>query len=518
MTPNVDAVPDAGKPPAPCPPLDEQIEKLSQSAAQGEFDKGARDKLVEIQKAADAALMKYKDAANGWQALTITWDKQQDAVKNIRRHLESCYPNWREDLKAQVCEKVIRPLQDMRTKRREALGKDKLQVRQEDAAHCFAEAVLQLDAWKDISGTLKKRLDDNQALIDEICKLDKCEDHAFALYIFYFELLRQHGRLRPDKTPKEDRYDPVVGICDMEIELRKKACGLVGLPWLIHPDQYMKQLGLAACRWRDAGKRKADADAEAAWIEELRKRFIEDSKPANRRAKAKQNLKNLQPGKKDGDAGGAGDAGGGGAGGGPGGAGGGYPAPQPEPEPYGGKPEPYPQPEPVPYGEKPEPYPRPEPEPNGEKPEPYPRPQPEPYGGKPEPYPAPEPEPYGGKPEPCKEPEPDPYPEPKPEPYGGDKPEPYPEPKPMPQPYGGGKPEPYPEPKPEPKPEPEPKPQPYGGDKPVPEPRPYGRGEPPPQPRTPPEQPPASGGGPAEAEPEPDPDPEPPRPPEQTRR
>jgi hypothetical protein len=516
MTPNVDAGPDAGRP--PCPPLEQQIKDLSESAARGEFDKVARDRLIELSKAADAALVKYRDPTSGWPAFKILWEKQHEAVENIRRHLESCYPNWKADLKTQVCEKVIRPLQDMRNVRRESLGKDKLQIKQEDATSCFDEAVLQLEAWKDISGTLKKRLDDNQALIDEICKLDKCEDHAFALYIFFFELLRQHSRLWPGKTKEEDRYDPVVAICSLEIELPKKTCGLVGRPWLIHPDKYMEKLGLVACRWRDAGKVKADADAEVAWIEELRKRFVEDSKPANRRAKAKQNLKDLQPGKRDGDAG----AGDGDGGGGPGGGGDGYTKPGEQPEP-GGKPETYPTPQPDPYGGgKPEPEPYPQPERyGGEKPEPYPRPEPypqpepEPYGGKPAPYPRPEPEPYGRKPEPYPSPEPyggkpEPYPQPEPEPD----PEPCPEPKrePEPQPYGGEKPEPYPEPKPEPKP------QPYGGDRPKPEPRPYGGTEPPAQPRTPPAQPPAGGGSTAPVEPEPDPDPVPPRPPEQTRR
>jgi hypothetical protein len=343
-----------------CPPLDVQVRQLAESAAQGEFDKSAKDKLAEIAKGADAALEKYKDPTNGRAALVALWQKQDETVQKIRQHLQSCYPCWKQILCCRVCKPVIEPIGTTWKDLREKLGPCQREL--EDARYCFDQAAAQLEAWKDISGWLKKRLDENQALIDEICKLDKCEDHAFALYIFYFELLRQHSRLMPGQNSPEDRYDPIRHYCKVELE---PCCKLVGFPWLIEAEQYHDKLSEAACRWRDAGKEKAGAEAAVAWIEELRKRLAEDGKPENKRVKAKQYLKDLKPGKgecKDG------------------GNGGGEepepcPEPEPEPDPCPPKPEPCPEPEPCP---KPDPYPKPDPKPD---PCPDPDPKPDPMPG-----------------------------------------------------------------------------------------------------------------------------------------
>ncbi|MFY2826029.1 hypothetical protein [Ruegeria sp. MALMAid1280] len=274
-----------------CGSLEDQVEKLNTSAAAGAFDKTAQAKLTDIAKGADAALQKYKDPANGYDALVQRWRKQHERVEKIREHLQNCYPDWDYMLKECVCCTVIQPLADMRKQLRKKLGKCEIAL--DDAAYCFTEAEAQLDAWKDITGWLKKRMDTNDELIEEICKLDKCEDHGFALYIFFFELLRQHSRLMPCETCTEDRYDPVRWYCCVDLD---PCCDLTGYPWLIDPDEYKDKLGEAACNWRNAGKAKAEAEANLAWIDELRKQLGEDSKPENRRAKAKQYLKDCKPG------------------------------------------------------------------------------------------------------------------------------------------------------------------------------------------------------------------------------
>ena len=203
------ARPRLSKTAAACPSIDRVgLRNLAASAAKGEFDKAAKDKLAEIAKGIDAALEKYKDPSNGRAALFVArWQKQDETIQKIRQHLQTCYPNWKQIFCCRICKPVIAPIAE-NLEARYAASSARARESSRMTVFCFNLAVAQLEAWKDLSGWLKKRLDDNQALIDEICKLDKCEDHAFALYILFFELLRQHSRLMPGQNPPEDRYDP----------------------------------------------------------------------------------------------------------------------------------------------------------------------------------------------------------------------------------------------------------------------------------------------------------------------
>ena len=144
---------------------------------------------------------------------------------------------------------------------------------------------------------VKGRLDADQALYDEICKLDKCEEYAVALYIYHFELLPAHRSLGPNQPPRpkpaEDEYCKGTALPD---------CGLKGYPWLVTPESYLGHLNEVACLWRDAGRRQAEAQAAFDRIEDLKAKLKEDDTPKSRRTKATEVLKDLKC--SDGDDGG----------------------------------------------------------------------------------------------------------------------------------------------------------------------------------------------------------------------
>lgn len=332
-----------------CLPLDDLVEQLASDAARGEFDKSAKSTLEAIAKNADKARQDYARDTDFREHL-IRWEKEKEKVVELGKRLTNCFPNWRKILIEHVCEPVIKPIRDCRqllyydpSKKcppsekppscayGPKVGFCETTLAEKD--HCLKEAKAQLDAWKDITGWIKKRLDDNQALYDEICKLDKCEDYAIALYIYFFELLPAHRALDPAFNSEEPPESFEDQCCHGRL---LPDCGLIGYPWLIDPDDYRDKLDEVACAWLKAGREQAEAEAAYDQIEVLKKKLEDDDTPASRRAKATEELKNLKYGGNKGHGGDPYSS--------PKPDGGGYHDPNPDPDPGS-----YPKPDPDPY-------------------------------------------------------------------------------------------------------------------------------------------------------------------------
>jgi len=295
-----------------CLPLADLVEQLATDAAKGEFDKSAKSTLEEVAKGADKAQQDYaRDTA--FKEYVITWEKQEEKFKELRQRLKNCFPNWKYILEHHVCKKVIKPIRDTRQVLYHAPTDERLhpsckygpkvgfcETALIHRNYCLDQAKAQLDAWKDITGWIKKRLDENQALYDEICKLDKCEDYAVALYIFFFELWPAHRNLDPYNQPPPKTFEEEY--CHGRLLWN---CDLVGFPWLIAPDRYLDKLDEVACAWLRAGRAQAEAQAAFDQIAVLTKKLEEDDTAKARRDKATEELRNLKyGGDNDGDGGG----------------------------------------------------------------------------------------------------------------------------------------------------------------------------------------------------------------------
>ena len=264
----------------------ELLTKSTEQAKEGEFLKAAEEKLKELADGVSDEENKYRvDEKEGRDALVMEWKRQKDTICDIRKRLESCYGDWEKILKKCVCETVIAELRTLRDKYREGIGSPECELNRANST--LAETAEKLEAWKSITVWIKAQLDKNKALIEEICTLDSCKDHRFALYIFYFELWPAHQAL--GETPK---------IIDPESEYCTPACGkdaeppaCCNYPYLIEPDKYDCTLAKAWECWKDAGIAQARAESAFEEIARIKEDYETKSDPETKRKAAAKSLR-----------------------------------------------------------------------------------------------------------------------------------------------------------------------------------------------------------------------------------
>ncbi len=269
--------------------LDELVEKATEKSKEGEFLKLAKTKLLQLADAVKQEEDKYLDAYEGFSK---EWEEQNKKVARIKCHLDDCFPDWKECLKESVCKDVIQYLWSLKEKIKAESGPAKICLDQANAD--FNLATNQLEAWKTISAWIKARLEYNKKLIDEICTLDNCEDRLFALYIFYFELLPSHKKLKYDpKSLELHETNPEKAYCedccqDCPDEPVISCCGF---PWLIDPEQYnCKVARLYEC-WRDAGVAQVMAQCKFDQVAANQQEYDEKSSEVAKRDSARKALR-----------------------------------------------------------------------------------------------------------------------------------------------------------------------------------------------------------------------------------
>lgn len=267
--------------------LEDLVGDSTEEAKVGEFRKKAQETLVELQSGVDAEETKYREKYDEFRA---KWQEQDQRICDIERRLKSCHQNWKELLEC-VCKEVIQEIWKKREQLEAKLGCPERDL--EHASALFDKAQKQLDAWKTITQWIDNRLKLNAALIEEICKLDNCEDRLFALYIFFFELKPKHHQLRyPLSKLDPELRDPERAFCESACEPDPPPPDdLCGFPWLLPPDDYNCKLARVWEKWRDAGIKKAKAEFKFEQIAKCREELAQKSTPEAKRKAARDVLR-----------------------------------------------------------------------------------------------------------------------------------------------------------------------------------------------------------------------------------
>ena len=171
--------------------LKDLLADSTKQAKVGEFLKTAEAKLEELNKAVGKEEESYR---NPYLDLSKSWSDQDKNIKELKNHLESCYPNWEHYLEEAVCKEVIQKVWELKKVYEDSIGPPEKSLYNSDAD--LAKAADQMEAWKTLTKWIQNRLDANKKLYDEICTLDNCKDRLFALYLFYFILLPNHRKLK----------------------------------------------------------------------------------------------------------------------------------------------------------------------------------------------------------------------------------------------------------------------------------------------------------------------------------
>lgn len=261
----------------------------------GEFDKDAQAKLAELAEGATEASNAYRAERD---ALRARWNEQQKRVADIKKVLESHAAEW-ERAKKKICDGVIAAVATLKTTLDAKLGPPE---RTRDAATAkFEAASAQLDGWKGITTWIDERLNANEALLDEYCKTDVCEDRLFGFYLFYFELLPAHSRLGTGvDEPPDEKYcaspcagDGASGGREASNAGAVAPIPLVGDPWLIDEKEYEDKLVGAWEAWRAAGEAQVRARYQYEQIEADREKYEAARTAEAKREKAREVLREL---------------------------------------------------------------------------------------------------------------------------------------------------------------------------------------------------------------------------------
>ncbi len=236
----------------------------------GEFMKEANARRKKLKEGFGDARAKYVEAR---EALVGEWQSHEDKICGIRHHLERCHENWKSILRETVCDKVISPGWEACEQYRDTLGTlERCHACRDRVRADLENADGRLAGWETLAESIRSALDANKLLIDEICKLDTCEDRLFALYILHFELLPGHVPLGPDGPSDLDPAitDPARVYCGSECHdaPEKSGVSLPDSPWLVDVDDYECALAGAWERWRDVGRHLAERECECERLEE----------------------------------------------------------------------------------------------------------------------------------------------------------------------------------------------------------------------------------------------------------
>ena len=259
-------------------------------AKEAEFRKEAEARLTKLADGVDAEEASYRSARD---ELVERWRELADKIRALKEHFEDCY-DYQCFIEKVICKKVVCKEWELRRKLL-----DKLCGRYGAlylANEVLAEAGSQLDAWEKLTAWLTDRLAKNEALYEEICKLDSCEDRYFAIYILFFELIPAHDAMGPPpeypvKVDPAEKY--CTGTCG---DPPPKGEGeLCGYPWLIDPDDYNCKLADVWKAWRDAGLAEVKAQCDVDEIEKCRKQYEALATNEARRTSARDEFRRFDP-------------------------------------------------------------------------------------------------------------------------------------------------------------------------------------------------------------------------------
>lgn len=292
--------------------LQEYVDKANEQARLAEEQKKAKTKLDELAGVVNTEEQAYRSELPGFRA---TWEQHDAEIIKIKARIEGL-PQL-ELCHQTICQEVISPLWTMRHKIKEAYGKPDWDLH--EAEERLAGATGHVDAWKTLSRWVKGRLDRNQQLINEICKLDNCKDSFFAVYIFYYELYPAHWLLNhrpagivpePDGSDSAARHrhrdaddnkrfffpDQVYcessDRCQMSyVKDDKERVELYYAPWLLEPEEYNCMLAASWTVWRDVCREHAKCKAAVDTIRATKQKYEHDRNPAVKREAARHALR-----------------------------------------------------------------------------------------------------------------------------------------------------------------------------------------------------------------------------------
>lgn len=260
--------------PASC--LKDKLADTEKKANEAEFHKQTAAMLKDLIAKSDKELNAYRGSLPG---LMATWKEQDEKIQELKKHLESCYPQWECYLKQSVCKDVICKNWWLRKSYESTMGAPELRLEYANADK--DKATKQLEAWKTLSTWIQRRLSDNKSLYDRICALDNCLSPLLQLYLFYFILWPQHRQLckSPRQLAEKESY-PEHAYCSEKCQPPKKDCTcLVGYPWIIDPENFDCQLTLVWQAWSDAGIRETKARSAFEQIAKDKEEYKKSSTP-----------------------------------------------------------------------------------------------------------------------------------------------------------------------------------------------------------------------------------------------
>jgi hypothetical protein len=268
--------------------LKDKLANSEQKANEAEFHKQTAATLKDLIAKSETELNKYRDAL---PVLLTTWKDQDEKLKELKRHLETCYPEWECYLRKSVCVDVICKNWQLKQSYESKLGAPELRLQYASADK--AKATEQLEAWKAISTWITKRLSDNKSLYDRICAIDNCKTPLLQLYLFYFILWPQHRQLCNSPRQLDDKREvcPAYAYCSGECQPPVNHCTcLIGYPWIIDPENFDCQLTNVWQAWSDAGIKEAKARSAYEQIAKDKEEYIKASTPEALEKAAKEAL------------------------------------------------------------------------------------------------------------------------------------------------------------------------------------------------------------------------------------
>ena len=270
--------------------IKELLDEKQEDAKVGEFKKLAQAKLEELAGSVESEEQAYRAKL---AEFTATWQEHEHRVCDLEAQIRNCYPKFEDYIKDVICDEVIDKIKKLKGKIFRNIGRPEWKL--DRANDVLATAASQLDAWKNISKWIKSRLDANAALIEEVCKHDKCTERADRLciiYIFFFELLPAHKQLEKplDELPGE-HSNPEEHWCshcsdDDDSDDYHHGLKLCGYPWLIEPSDYDCKLADVWNIWYEAGVRQVKAQCDYDAIVACREELAIALKPETKRKNA----------------------------------------------------------------------------------------------------------------------------------------------------------------------------------------------------------------------------------------
>lgn len=267
--------------------LKTRLAETEAKARAAEFHKQTAAELSDLIKKKDKEIETYRSAYPG---LIAQWKDQQEKFANMQAHLASCYPDWECILGLTACKEILCHNRQLKGSYEARMGEVELQLEYANAD--LAKAKDQLNAWKDMSKWITKRLDDNNKLFERICAVDSCKKPYMQLYLFHFVLWPSHRQLSTDpRKLQHQEVSPESAYC-YGLGLTDHCTCLVGYPWIISVGAYDCHLANAWEAWRIAGERQGAAQSAFEQIARDKAEYQALSAPAALELAVEESLRN----------------------------------------------------------------------------------------------------------------------------------------------------------------------------------------------------------------------------------